>query len=61
MTPAPTPPHLETAVTQLRAALFDLEDAARQALPLDRTEVHVALQAAGYELGRAEHHLARLP
>ena len=60
MTQAHNPPHLETAVTQLRAALFDLEDAARRTLPLDRAEVHVALQAAGYELGRAERHLAHL-
>ena len=45
---------LESRIAHLRRELFDLADQARDSLPFDRTALHVSLQAASNELGRAE-------
>ncbi len=41
-------------VADLRDAVFSLGDLARRALPFDHAAVHVALQAAGHQLGIVE-------
>ena len=48
------PEDLESRIVQLRDELFALADAARATVPYDRTALHVSLQAASNELGRAE-------
>ncbi|HVE68806.1 MAG TPA: hypothetical protein VNB64_09525 [Solirubrobacteraceae bacterium] len=45
---------LEERIAQLREDLFVLVDDARATVPYDRTALHVSLQAASNELGKAE-------
>ena len=45
---------LEQQVSAVRAAMFDVTDAARQVVAHDMTDLHVSLQRATNELGRVE-------
>jgi hypothetical protein len=45
---------LETRIARLREDLFAIVDQARAAAPYDSTALHVSLQAASNELGKAE-------
>jgi hypothetical protein len=50
----PTVENLETRIARLRDELFAVAEAARGSAPYDRTALHVSLQAASNELGKAE-------
>ena len=45
---------LEQRIARLREDLFALVDDARDSVPYDRTTLHVSLQTASNELGKAE-------
>ena len=50
----PSTETLESRIARLREELFALADDARAAVPYDSTALHVSLQAASNELGKAE-------
>ena len=50
----PSTETLATRIAQLREDVFALVDEARANAPYDRTALHVSLQAASNELGKAE-------
>ena len=50
----PTTETLEARIAHLREELFALVDEARASAPRDCTALHVSLQAASNELGKAE-------
>jgi len=52
--PVAAPESLEERIARLRDELFEVADAARAGVACDRTALHVSLQAASNELGRAE-------
>ncbi|MDX6699212.1 MAG: hypothetical protein QOE65_2609 [Solirubrobacteraceae bacterium] len=50
----PTTDTLEAHIARLRDDVFALVDQARSAVPYECTALHVSLQAASNELGKAE-------
>jgi len=51
---SPATETLEQRIARLREDLFALVDDARGSVPYDRIALHVSLQAASNELGKAE-------